>query len=137
MEPQPKLNNKFAPEQSMSAEEWQRIHRPMDLVDETVRQVIEANNLECAKRIYEISKKESNGGKTKEMRFDAYSNSEITDAINSVISNKHDQYIIYSRLVCGKLWHDLFIFSKDSKRYYEKLCLKVYKKLEEKTNDDG
>lgn len=92
------------------------------------------------------------------MRFDAYSNSEITDAINSVISNKHDQYIIYSRLVCGKTWHDLFIFSKDSNRHYERLsyyerlplkvykkyerlCLKVFKKLEEtnkeKTNDDG
>lgn len=57
MEPQPKLSNKFAPEQSMSAEEWERIHRPMDPVDETVRQVIEANNLECAKKLYEISKK--------------------------------------------------------------------------------
>lgn len=56
MEPQPKLNNKFAPEQSMSAEEWERIHIPMDTVDETVRQVIEANNLECAKKIYEILK---------------------------------------------------------------------------------
>lgn len=57
MEPQPKLSNKFAPEQSMSAEEWERVHRPMDPVDETIRQVIEANNLECAKKIYEISKK--------------------------------------------------------------------------------
>jgi hypothetical protein len=56
MEPQPKSNNKFAPEQTMSAEEWERIHRPMGPVDETVRQVIEDNNLECAK-IYEISKK--------------------------------------------------------------------------------
>lgn len=65
------------------------------------------------------------------MRFDAYSNSEITDAIINVVSNKHNQYIIYSRLVCGKLWHDLSIFSKDSKRHYEKLCLKVFKKLEE------
>lgn len=72
-----------------------------------------------------------------EMRFDAYSNSEITDAIISVLSNKHDQYIIYSRLVGGKPWHDLSIFSKDSKRHYERLCLKVFKKLEEKTNDDG
>lgn len=75
------------------------------------------------------------------MRFDAYSNSEIIDAINSVISNKHDQYIIYNRLVCGKLWHDLFIFSKDSKHHYERLCSKVYIKLEEtnkeKNNDDG
>lgn len=57
MEPQPKLNNKFAPEQSMSAEEWERIHSPMDSVDETIRQVTEANNLECAKRLYELSKK--------------------------------------------------------------------------------
>lgn len=57
MEPQPKPSNKFAPEQSMSAEEWERIHRPMDSVDEAIRQVIEANNLECAKRLYEISKK--------------------------------------------------------------------------------
>lgn len=76
-----------------------------------------------------------------EMRFDAYSNSEITDAINSVISNKYDQYIIYSRLVCEKTWSDLFIFSIESKRNYERLCLKVFKKLEEtnkeKTNDDG
>lgn len=64
-------------------------------------------------------------------RFDAYSNSEITDAINSVITNKHDQYIIYSRLVCGKLWSDLFIITKESKRYYERLCSKVYKKLQE------
>ena len=73
--------------------------------------------------------------------FDAYSNSEITDAINSVLTNKHDQYIIYSRLVCGKLWSDLSIVTKDSKRHYERLCLKVCKKLEEtnkeKTNDDG
>lgn len=65
------------------------------------------------------------------MKFDAYSNSEITDAIISVLSNKHDQYIIYSRLVCGKPWNDLSIFSKDSKRHYERLCLKVFKKLEE------
>lgn len=76
-----------------------------------------------------------------EMRFDAYSNSEITDAIISVISNRHDQYIIYSRLVCGKPWLDLCIITKESKRHYERLCLKVYKKLEEtnkeKTNDDG
>ncbi len=57
MEPQPQSNNKFAPEQSMSAEEWESIHRPMDSVDETIRQVIEANNLECAKRLYELSKK--------------------------------------------------------------------------------
>lgn len=57
MEPQPQSSNKFAPEQSMSAEEWERIHRPMDPVDETVRQVIESNNLECAKRLYELSKK--------------------------------------------------------------------------------
>lgn len=57
MEPQPQSSNKFAPEQSMSAEEWERIHNPIDLVDETVRQVIEANNLECAKRLYELSKK--------------------------------------------------------------------------------
>ena len=75
------------------------------------------------------------------MRFDAYSNSEISDAIINVISNKHDQYIIYNRLVCEKHWHDLSIFSKDSKRHYERLCLKVFKKLEEtnkeKTNDDG
>ena len=79
------------------------------------------------------------------MRFDAYSNSEITDAIISVIPNKHDQYIIYSRLVCGIPWRDLFvgrlIFTKEIKRHYERLCLKVYKKLEEtnkeKTNDDG
>lgn len=68
------------------------------------------------------------------MRCDAYSNSEITDAIISVISNKHDQYIIYSRLVCGKLWRDLFIVTKDSKRHYERLCSKVYKKLEEANN---
>ena len=71
------------------------------------------------------------------MRFDAYSNSEITDAIIKVIPNKHDQDIIYNRLVCGKLWHDLFIFSKDSKRYYERLCSKIYEKLEEANNDDG
>ncbi len=64
-------------------------------------------------------------------RFEAYSNSEITDAIISVISNKHDQSIIYNRLVCEIPWHDLSIFSKDSKRYYERLCLKVFKKLEE------
>lgn len=69
------------------------------------------------------------------MRFDEYSNSEIIDAINSVISNKHDQYIIYSRLVCGKPWHDLFIVTKDSKRHYERLCSKVYKKLEEVKNE--
>lgn len=69
------------------------------------------------------------------MRFDTYSNSEITDAIMNVISNKHDQYIIYSRLVCGKLWSDLFIFSKDSKRHYERLCSKVFKKLEEVKNE--
>lgn len=68
------------------------------------------------------------------MRFDAYSNSEITDAIISVIPNKYDQYIIYDRLVRGKLWRDLSIFSKDSKRHYEKLCLKVFKKLEEANN---
>ena len=60
-----------------------------------------------------------------------YSNSEITDAIISVIPNKHDQHIIYSRLVREKSWHDLFIFSKDSKRHYERLCLKVFKKLQE------
>lgn len=60
-----------------------------------------------------------------------YSNSEIADAINSVITNKHDQHIIYSRLVCGKLWSDLFIITKESKRYYERLCSKVYKKLQE------
>lgn len=70
-----------------------------------------------------------------EMRFDAYSNSEITDAIISVLSNKHDQYIIYNRLVCGKLWRDLFIVTKDSKRHYERLCSKVYKKLEEKRHE--
>ena len=73
------------------------------------------------------------------MRFDAYSNSEITDAINSVIPNKHDQYIIYRRLVRGEPWRDLFIgrliFTKEIKRYYERLCLKVFKKLEEKKND--
>lgn len=69
------------------------------------------------------------------MRFDAYSNSKITDAIISVISNKHDQDIIYSRLVCGKLWSDLSIFSKDRKRHYERLCLKVFKKLEEMKNE--
>ena len=69
------------------------------------------------------------------MIFDAYSNSEITDAIISVISKKHDQYIIYNRLVCGKLWSDLFIFSKDRKRHYERLCLKVFKKLEEMKNE--
>ena len=69
------------------------------------------------------------------MSFDAYSNSEITDTIISVISNKHDQDIIYNRLVCGKLWSDLSIFSKDSKRYYERLCLKVFKKLEKEKND--
>ena len=68
------------------------------------------------------------------MSFDTYSNSEITDAIISVLSNKHDQHIIYSRLVCGKPWHDLFIVTKDSKRHYERLCSKVYKKLEEKNN---
>lgn len=52
MEPQPKSSNKFAPEQSMSAEEWERIHTPIDPIDETIRQVIEANNLECAKKLY-------------------------------------------------------------------------------------
>lgn len=63
-----------------------------------------------------------------------YSNSEITDAIISVIPNKYDQYIIYDRLVRGKLWSDLSIFTKESKRYYEGLCSKVYKKLEEANN---
>ena len=67
-------------------------------------------------------------------RFNVYSNSEITDAIISVISNKQDQDIIYNRLVCGKLWSDLSIFSKDRKRHYERLCLKVFKKLEEANN---
>lgn len=69
------------------------------------------------------------------MRFDAYSNSEITEAIMNVISNKHDQYIIYNRLVCGKLWSDLFIVTKDRKRHYERLCSKVFKKLEEVKNE--
>ena len=69
------------------------------------------------------------------MRFDEYSNSEITDAIISVISNEHDQDIIYNRLVCGKLWSDLFIVTKESKRYYERLCSKVFKKLEEVKNE--
>lgn len=64
------------------------------------------------------------------MSFDTYSNSEIIVAITNVLSNKHDQYIIYSRLVCGKLWRDLFIVTKDSKLHYERLCSKVYKKLE-------
>ena len=53
----------------------------------------------------------------------------------NVISNKHDQYIIYSRLVCGELWRDLFIVTKDRKRHYERLCSKVYKKLEERKNE--
>ena len=69
------------------------------------------------------------------MRFDAYSNSEITEAIMNVISNTHDQCIIYNRLVCGKLWSDLFIVTKDRKRHYERLCLKVFKKLEEVKNE--
>lgn len=64
------------------------------------------------------------------MRFDEYSNSEITDAINSVLSNKHDRYVIYRRLVRGELWRDLFIVTIESKRHYEKLCSKVYEKLE-------
>ena len=34
----------------------------MDPVDETIRQVIEANNLECAKKLYEISKIEKMKG---------------------------------------------------------------------------
>lgn len=70
------------------------------------------------------------------MSFDAYSNSEITDAISSVISNKHDQYIIYRRLVRGEPWRDLSIITKDSKRHYERLCSKVYKKLEAENEND-
>ena len=61
--------------------------------------------------------------------FDTYSNSEITDAINSVISNKYDQHVIYCRLVRGETWEDLSIFTRKSKRHYEGLCSKVYKKL--------
>lgn len=64
-----------------------------------------------------------------------YSNSEITDAIINVLSNKHDQYIIYHRLICGDLWQDLFIVTKESKRHYKRLCSKVYKKLEEIENE--
>ena len=64
-----------------------------------------------------------------------YSNSEITDAIINVLSNKHDRYIIYRRLICGDLWRDLFIVTKESKHYYERLCSKVYKKLEEVVNE--
>ncbi len=64
-----------------------------------------------------------------------YSNSEITDAIRSEVPNKHDRYIIYNRLVCGKLWRDLFIVTKESKCHYERLCSKVYKKLEEKRGE--
>ncbi len=64
-----------------------------------------------------------------------YSNSEITDAIINVLSNKHDQYVIYRRLICGDLWQDLFIVTKESKRHYERLCSKVYKKLEEVENE--
>lgn len=70
------------------------------------------------------------------MRLDAYSNSEIAKAITNVISNKHDQCIIYSRLVCGKLWSDLFIITKDSKRHYERLCSKVYKELEKEGEEE-
>lgn len=65
------------------------------------------------------------------MTFDAYSISEITDAIISVTSNKHDRYVIYRRLVRGEPWRDLSIVTKESKRHYERLCSKVYKKLEE------
>jgi len=54
MEPQPNSNNKFAPEQSMSEEEWDRLHNPRD---EILKQVVEANNLACAKKMYELFQK--------------------------------------------------------------------------------
>lgn len=68
------------------------------------------------------------------MRCDAYSNSEITDAIISVISNKYDRCVIYRRLVRGEPWQNLIIITKESKRHYERLCSKVYKKLKETEN---
>ena len=67
-----------------------------------------------------------------EVCINMYSNSEIYNAINDVITNEYDRRVLCKRLIEGVYWKDLCLFNRTEKEYYIELCNKVLDKLSTK-----